>query len=296
MKIIHFDCVHGIDEKFMHQDERYVFASFDDDFDESDDSIEILTCMHSSEISARVLECFPNIKYVITRTVGTDHIDKGFCDQAGIKYFSVGQYGPHVIATHAFLLLLSGARDLATCREMIEQGSYDYSHVQALDLNSKTMGVVGVGNIGKHILRLASAFGMKLQGFDIYEDKVFAWETWLSYVSPEELFATSDVICLACNLTSENKYMIDGQAISSMKDGVILINIARGELVDEDALLAWIKKFSFVGLDVISDESEAWLRKFLPYKNILITPHIAHFADSTVRNRWDKTYDIIKNL
>lgn len=117
------------------------------------------------------------------------------------------------------------------------------------------MGVVGVGNIGKHILRLAHAFGMKLRGYDMYEDKAFANEVGLSYVPLDELLVHSDVICLACNLTEVNQHMINSDAISRMKSGVILINIARGELIDEEALLAAIERFAFIGLDVITEES-----------------------------------------
>ena len=255
MKIIHFDGIRGIDGGYIPQDEQCVYAPFDEKYNQHDQDVEILTCMHSSHIDARVSEVFPNLRYVITRTVGTDHIDKNFCDTHGIAYFSVGQYGPHVIATHALSLLLLGARDLHSCDEMREKGSYDYSSVHAIDLMGRTITVIGVGNIGKHILKMAHGFGMKLQGYDVYEDHEFAEKWGLTYVSLETAISSSDVICLACNLTPENRHMIDAQAITQMKDGVILINIARGELIDEDALLAHYAKFAFVGLDVIALES-----------------------------------------
>jgi D-lactate dehydrogenase len=296
MKVLHFDFLSGIDDFYIQNNEKYTSSSFNSEYNEVDESIELITCMHASQVWPHILDCFPNIRYIITRTVWMDHIDKEFCTTHGIQFFSVWQYGPQVIATHAFSLLLAWTRDLRGCKDMINKGTYDYSNVRAVDIVGKKIGVIWVGNIGKNILRFAHGFGMELYGYDVYEDVAFSAMYQFQYISLTELFSKCDIICLACNLTPENRNLINQETIALMKQWVILINIARWELIDEEALISQIEKFFFVGLDVIQDESTNWVRKFDSYNNILLTPHIAHFSDSTVWNRWNRTYEIINSI
>lgn len=295
MSILHFDIFQQVDAPFFHKEHHYFPGPVDQYALWSDMTVTCISCMHSSRINTDILDIFPNLRLVVTRTVWMDHIDVTWLNARWVQVASVGQYGPHVIAAHAFTLLLSWARDLFYCVDQGRRGEYDYSWVHAIDLAGKVLWVIWVGNIGKHILRLGKAFSMQLLWYDISEDSTFQDEVGLEYCSLDEIYTKSDVIILACNLTDKNRHMINARAIQAMKEGVILINIARWELIDEADLIQSHDKFSFIWLDVIQDESLQWVTKFASCQNIMMTPHIAHFADSTVETRWRKTYDIINN-
>lgn len=291
--IYHFDVQKHIDEPYKKEGQKYFFQSLRPETYFHDKTVEIISIFVHSKITAEIKNFFPNLKKIVCRSVWTDHVDKEFCRLQGIEILSIPGYWPQVIATHAMALFLMWTRKLYETLSSTKNCFYSYDIPGIRDLSWKTVGVVGTGRIGQKIIQMLRCFDMNVLAYDLFPVSDLQEKLWFSYVSYEELLKKSDVIFLVVNATEENKNMINSDAIALMKKDAALINIARWSLVDEDALLQAIDKFSFVALDVIRDERGEWLSKFCWLKNVYITPHIAYLSDETVKNIWEKTYEFL---
>ncbi len=257
---------------------------------EYDETVEYISIFIRSHVTASVLDRYPRLRCIAIRSSGYDHVDLAACTGRGIAVCHIPSYGPHVIAAHAFMMILFFVRDMLGARKAVDRGKFCDEDMQCLDLAGRTLGVIGIGRIGREVVRLGSAYDMRVVGYDIREDATFAEESpKFSYVDLDTLFQKSDIIVLACSLTEYNHHMIDASRIRQMR-GKILINVARGELIDEAALLSQHTNLRGVGLDVLTDESDEGLSRFTGKDNILITPHAAHRADTTIVTRWRETH------
>src|SRR3989344_6122846 len=282
MKTIHFD----VDEHLAHYlsgDTRDISLQ---QLNTAEDysSVKTISIKTASRADMTSLAQFTNLKLLVTRTVGTDHIDMDYCKERNIEVKNILDYGSFNIAEHVFALLLSGTRNILSTQKEIKKGTFSFKGHLGLALEGKVLGVVGTGRIGLEVIRRANAFGMKVIAYDVYKNEEAREKLGYQYVELEELAHHSDVITLHAPLLDSTHHMINASIIGKMKNGVVLINTARGELIDTNALIASIDKFRWVGLDVLEGEKEFSSRHpLLAYEHVVITPHIAFYSDASVK-------------
>ncbi|MAZ76742.1 MAG: hydroxyacid dehydrogenase [Micavibrio sp.] len=264
-------------------------------------SAEIISCFIYSDLSRSILEKIPNLKLIATRSTGTDHIDLEYCNSMGIAVANVPSYGEHTVAEHVFALLLGLSRHISQATHRTREGDFSFAGLQGFDLFGKTIGIIGTGAIGRHVAQIAKAFGMSVLAYDI-DPRTNAD---LSYVDLKELLSQSDVISLHIPDTSQTRNMLSEKEFSFMKDGVVIINTARGSVIDVKALFGALKsgKVGAAGLDVLPEEpvirEEAELLResfsqqhdletlltdyvLLHQKNVIVTPHSAFYTKEAV--------------
>lgn len=261
------------------------------------DKIEVLTINAYSKIDKNLLNFFPKLKLLLTRSVGTDHLDLFSCRKKKIKVINIPDYGSEIIAEHAMALLLSGCRQIVKADKFVRKGEFHYENFLGLALSGKTLGVIGTGKIGLAFIKIAKGFNLNILAYDIYKNQKAEKDLKFSYVSFEELIKKSDIISLHIPFSLETKHLINETVINQMKNDVILINTSRGGIIDTQALIKAIKKFRFVGLDVLEDEKNFNKNHpLLKFKNVLITPHIAFLTDKSIKNIAKITNETIKKF
>lgn len=294
MKIIHFDVDAELDKYLKGEKYSYSLQEISDKNKFSD--AEVVTIKLPSEAKKEDLSLFPKLKLLVTRTVGTDHVDLEYCKSHGIAVYRIADYGAFNIAEHAFALLLAGTRNVVHTQAEIKKGIFSFSHNLGIALKGKRLGVVGTGKIGLEVIKIAHGFGMEVVGYDITPEKNLE-ELGIIYISLENLVQTSDIITLHAPLLESTRHMINEKMIEQMKDGVILINTARGGLIDTSSLIKHIKKFRFLGLDVLEDEHKfSKDHPLLKFESVVITPHIAFYSDASVKKIAEETIRLIKNF
>jgi D-lactate dehydrogenase len=244
-----------------------------------------------SEFDKKTLSQLPQLKLIITRSAGFNHIDLDYAKAKGIKVCNVADYGSFVIAEFAIGLLLAATRNIVEGNKRAKRYKFCYQGLCGNSLQGKTLGVVGVGKIGNQVCKIASkGFGMKVIAFDKFPDSKLAKKNGFTYTkSLNKIWKESDFISLHTPLNTKTKHLINTKTIAKMKDGVVLVNTARGGLVDSKALLAGLKKgkIAKVALDVIEDEKNAKKEKaLLQNPNVIATPHIAFYAEASKENMY----------
>jgi D-lactate dehydrogenase len=256
---------------------------------------EILIVFIYSQISQRVIENLPNLKLIVTRSVGYDHIDLKSTRKHGIEVCNVPDYGSHVIAEHVFALLLSGLRNVRESGNRVEKEyEFNFRGFRGTALKGKTLGIIGTGKIGKNVARIASlGFLMDVVAFDVNPNEEAARENHFSYVSLENIWKKSDIITLHCPLLEETKHLINNKSIVKMKEGVVLINTARGGVIDTEALVDALQsgKISHALLDVLEHEKNIRENKeLLDIPGVTVTPHIAFYADDSMKKMYEESF------
>ena len=257
---------------------------------------EIISTFIYSKFPADVLLKLPKLKLLCTRSVGFNHIDLDVCRERGITVTNVPDYGSHVIAEHVFALLLSTLRHIPEADTRVEGGTFDYHGLRGMSLRGKTIGIIGTGKIGERVARIAFGFGMRILAFDAYRKESLEKIQKVQYVSFEELLTQSDILTLHVPALPDTKHMINDVALHRMKQGVILVNTARGELIDTPALVSALKggKIRYAMLDVLEHEKNfEENRELISFPNVITTPHIAFYADDSVRNMFEDCFDSI---
>lgn len=276
---------------------------------------EILSVFIYSDLDAELLGRLPALKMIATRSTGYDHIDMAFCRERGIAVSNVPTYGANTVAEHAFALMLSLSRRIYQARERTIHGDFSFHGLQGFDLMGKVLGVIGTGQIGRHVIRIANGFQMQVLAYDAMADPSLADLLGFQYVDLNELLSRSDVITLHCPLTPHTRHLIGKSQFQKMKRGVLLINTARGGLVDTEALLWALEErvVSGAGLDVLEEEEavreerELLSKRFdeerlrsvvrshilLKRDDVIITPHIAFNSREAVERILTTTVDNI---
>lgn len=268
-----------------------------------------------STLTSHVLTHLPKLKIIATRSTGYDHIDIQACKKRKICVTNVPSYGENTVAEHTFALILTLSRNIHKSYLRTLRNDFTIEGLKGFDLMGKTLGVIGVGKIGKHVIRIASGFGMNVLAVDPHPDKAFAKELNFKYVTFNESLKKSDILTLHIPYTKENHHLINKKTLSIMKKGSILINTSRGLLVDNNALIEALDKKILVGLgiDVIEGEELIKEEKQLLYDshktkklaelikdhiliakdNVVFTPHIAFYSQEALERIIEKT---IENL
>lgn len=210
-----------------------------------------------SKLTAKVIHSLPKLQLIAARITGYDNIDVAAAHKAGITVSTVPGYGQNTVAEYTFMLLLALSRKLQAAVEQNRSGQIDHSLLTGFDLNGKTLGVIGTGSIGQHVIRIANGFGMPVIGYDPFPNTALENEYNFHYESLANVFEKSDVVTLHAPYTGDNKHIVNSHALALMKKGSILINTARGELVDTKALVAVLAsgKLGGAALDVIEGEN-----------------------------------------
>lgn len=257
---------------------------------------DVISTFITTNFTADVLKRLPKLKLLCTRSVGYDHIDLPTCKQQGIVVTHVPDYGSHVIAEHAFALLLGTLRHISEGNRRVESGSFDYRGLRGLALMGKTIGIVGTGRIGRKVAQIAHGFEMHILATDVYKNQEVVDRYGVKYVELPELLANSDIVTLHVPASKDTAHLLDADAISKLKDGAIVVNTARGALVDSKALLAALQsgKVAWALLDVLEFENNIELSKdLIAHPRTIITPHIAFYADDSLRNMYQDCFTSI---
>ena len=253
-----------------------------------------------SQLTKEVVKKLSKLKLVTTRSTGFDYIDLKACKAKKVPVCNVPFYGENTVAEHTFALMLSLSRNIHKSYVRTLKNDFSIEGLQGFDLKGKTLGVVGGGSIGLHVIRMAKSFGMEVIVNDISQNSFLAEVLGFKYVSFEELLKTSDIISLNAPDNKNTHHMINKQTIKLIKKGAILINTARGGLVDIDALIEALDKkiIAGAGLDVVEGEKSLKEEKQLLYDkkkseavslliknhilfdndNVIFTPHIAFYS------------------
>lgn len=236
---------------------------------------------NKTPISKKVIDACPNIKFISLLATGYNVVDYVYAKEKGIPVTNVPTYGTASVSQFSIALLLEVCHHIGHHDASVHAGNWAncvdwcYWDYPLIELEGKTIGIIGFGRIGQAEGRVAKALGMKVLAYDLYPNPT--GKEIAEYVDMDTLFARSDVITLHCNLTPENTGLINKDSIAKMKDGVILINNARGQLINEqdvaDALNSG--KMGAAGLDVVYTEPIKADNPLLKAKNCIITPHIS---------------------
>jgi len=262
---------------------------------------EIICTFIYSKITRQIIESLPNLKLIVTRSVGYDHIDLAAAKEKGIIVCNVPDYGSHVIAEYVFALLLSGLRHVVEGDERVEQEKkFYFSGLRGIALKGKNLGIIGTGKIGRNVARIASSgFLMNVFAYDPYPDKNIALEYHFSYTDLETVWEKSDVITLHCPLLDSTRHLVDKKSISAMKNGVVIVNTSRGGVIETNALTQGLKskKISYALLDVLEHENNIKEDKeLLKLSNVIITPHIAFYADDSMGKMYSEAFATINSF
>jgi len=209
-----------------------------------------------SALNESVLTRFPSVRMIATRSTGYDHIDLQDCRRRGITVSNVPSYGENTVAEHTFALILMLSRKVHQSFNQVRAGHLERAMLTGFDLQGKTLGVVGAGRIGLHTIRIGRGFGMRVLTHDVRQDPFLADLLGFSYVPLDTLLAQSDIVSLHCPLIPATRHIIGAAQLRRMKPGALLVNTARGGLVDTDALIEALDagQLGGAGLDVIEGE------------------------------------------
>ena len=236
---------------------------------------------NKTPITKKVIDACPGMKFISLLATGYNVVDCVYAREKGILVTNVPTYGTASVSQFSIALLLEVCHHIGHHDASVHAGNWAncidwcYWDYPLMELEGKTIGIVGFGRIGQAEGRVAKALGMNVLAYDIYPND--SGREIAEYVDLDTLYARSDVITLHCNLTPENTCMINKDSIARMKNGVILINNARGQLINEqdvaDALNSG--KMGAAGLDVVYTEPIRADNPLLKAKNCIITPHIS---------------------
>lgn len=253
-------------------------------FSEGKEAVVVFTC---DDLSAPIIEKLAafGVKYIATRSTGTDHIDCEAAAKHSIKVANVPSYSPQAIAEEAVALAMALSRKLVPTANAVKNFDFTIEQHMGFNFSGKTVGIVGLGNIGKATAQIFNGLGCKVIGYDI---NFPADAEKIKQVTFDELLAQADIISLHAPLTTATKHLINAETIAQMKKGVMLINTSRGGLVDTKAIIHGLKNgiIGYLGLDVYENEKGLFfenhqsdkqkdnlVQQLLDLPNVLITPH-----------------------
>jgi D-lactate dehydrogenase len=218
--------------------------------------VEVLSVFITERIDGAFLDEHPLIRLIATRSTGCDHIDLEACEHRGIIVANVGNYGENTVAEHTFALILALSRRLRDSEEAVRTGRFSRERLRGFDLRGRTLGVIGAGRVGLHVIRIGIGFGMRVLAYDGAPHPFYAELLDFRYVSFEELMRESHVVTLHVPFTASTRHMINKDSLAICRPGLLLINTARGGLIDSAALIEALDagKIAGVGLDVLEDE------------------------------------------
>jgi D-lactate dehydrogenase len=251
------------------------------------------------------------VRIIALRSAGFNNVDLATAKELDVTVVRVPEYSPYAVAEHVVALIQTLNRKIHRAFNRVREGNFSLNGLVGFDLHGKTVGILGVGKIGKVLARIMTGFGCEVLLFDKFPDIAFAESIHGRYTQLGEIFAKCDIISLNLPLTKDTRYLIDQKAISSMKRGVMIINTGRGALIDTKALIEALKSGAVggAGLDVyeeeekiffqdLSDEilSDDTLARLLTFPNVLITGHQAFLTHEALANIAETTLNSLRSF
>lgn len=305
-----------LEKKLAGQDVTFHTKPLTEDSIEELQDVDSVSVFIDSHLTKELLAKLPNLKHITTRSTGYDHIDLAYCTQKGITVCNVPEYGTHTVAEHTFTLILALSRKLIPSVERTKRGDFSLDGLRGFDLYKKTIGIVGLGNIGTSVARIAKGFGMDVLAYARHPDVQLAKEVGFMYVDLEHLLKVSDIITLHVPLTPETTHMINKENLHKLKRGCLLINTARGGLIETEAILFGLQEgiIKGAGIDVLEEEvnikeerqllSEKFLSEndlktqllnhvLLTRDDVIVTPHNAFNSYEALHKILDVTVENI---
>jgi D-lactate dehydrogenase len=279
---------------------------------------EVVSPFVSSRLDAEALAGLPKLKLIATRSTGYDHIDLAYCRTHGVTVSNVPDYGDVTVAEHVFALLLAISRYLVDAVERTRRGNFSQIGLRGFDLYGKTLGVIGTGRIGRRAITIAKGFGMNVLAHDVHPNEDAARDLGFRYAELDAVLTSADAVTLHLPATPETTGLLSDRAFALMKPGAVLINTARGNIVDVPALVRALAggRLRAAGLDVLPQEplirEEAQIFRslespehydlealvanhvLLRFPNVLVTPHNAYNTEDAVRRIIDTTLENIR--
>lgn len=224
--------------------------------DKVDADAEALSTFIYSKVDSAFLDAHPKLRLIATRSTGFDHIDLNACRERSVLISIVPSYGDNTVAEHTFALILALSRRLRESMSANQSNHFSYEEVRGFDLYGKTLGVIGSGRIGLHTIRIAKAFGMQVVAYDLRPQPFMGEILGFEYLPMEELLGRADIITLHIPLFPATFHLLDRAAFAKCKRGVVIVNTARGALIDTNALLEALDNGTVrgAGLDVLEEE------------------------------------------
>lgn len=283
---------------------------------EEDRDAEIVSVFIHSQLTRAALARLPKLKLIVARSTGFDHIDLECCHERGILVSNVPSYGENTVAEHTFALILALSRNIHKAFVHTLARDIPFAELRGFDLAGKTLGVVGAGRIGLHVIKIAKGFGMQVVAFDVHPEPLLAEVLNFRYLPLDQLLEVSDIISLHCPYTPKTHHLLNGENIHKIKRGALLINTARGGLIDPAGLTLALDEgiLAGAGLDVLEGEellkderqilaqppAQDKLRtllfnhSLLNRDNVVITPHIAFNSREAVQRILDTTVENLR--
>jgi D-lactate dehydrogenase len=277
---------------------------------------DVVSVFISSRVDEAVLSHLSCLRLLTTRSTGFDHIDHHQAAKREIAVANVPEYGSNTVAEHTFALLLALSRKVIPAYVRARGGTFSTEGLRGFDLRGKTLGVIGAGNIGLHVIRIARSFSMQVIASDPFPRPTIADILDFRYVPFDQLIRESDIVSLHCPATVDNRHLISSKELAAMKPGAVLINTARGSLVDTHALIDALqrKHLAGAGLDVIDGEaavkddamqtgadreqliSTIDAHRLLHREDVIVTPHNAFNSVEAVGRILESTVDNIQSF
>ncbi len=276
---------------------------------------DIISIFIYSSITVGVLEKTPALKALLTRSTGFNHINLSACNEKGVVVENVPFYGENTVAEHTFALILALSRNVHKSYARGLKGDFSIDGLMGFDLKDKTLGVIGTGHIGLHVIRIAKGFGMHVLAFDTEKNVFLSEVLHYQYVSLDQVLAQSDIVTLHVPYNDHTHHLINKDSIKKIKRGALLINTARGGIVENEALLEALDQgtLSGAGLDVLDgeesikddnrclridsqisiqmrDDNQNLLRR----DNVVFTPHIGFYSEEALERILDTTLENIE--
>ena len=281
---------------------------------------EVIAIFIYSKIEKKILDKLPNLRFIATQSTGYDHIDLKECKKRKIFVSNVPTYGENTVAEHTFGLILDLSRNIHKAIRRISEDDFSIEGLEGFDLKGKTIGVIGTGNIGEHVIRIANGFEMNVLAYDHRRKNSLKRKLNFKYVNLKSLLKKSDIVTLHVPLLPGTKNMINKKTLKLMKPNSLLINTSRGGVVNTKDLLSALDsdKIGGAGLDVIEGEKTIKEEKELLHKTgkehtkklkevidaymilhnekVVFTPHIAFYSKEALMRIFCTTMDNIKDF
>ena len=250
----------------------------------------------NNKLPGEVIESADNLKFISVAFTGVDHVDKDACARKSVKVSNCAGYSDQAVAELVIGMIISKLRNLVECNTAVRQGKTMASEgLMGTELSGKTVGIVGTGKIGLTVAKLLSVFGCKLLGYDVQEKKE-AEDLGIKYVSLDELLKESDIVTIHTPLMESTRNLINKERLDMMKPDALLVNCARGPVIDIEATAKALndKKIAGAAIDVFEIEPPLPTdHVMVTAKNTLLTPHVAFATKESMVRRAKIAFDNI---
>lgn len=292
----------------------FLEADLNEDSMPQDTNAEIISIFVQSKVTPKVIDSFLNLKMISIRATGFDNVDTNYAKGKNIVVSNVPAYGSHTVAEFTFGLILSLSRNIPEAISRVKsEVEFDHEGLKGFDLYSKTLGVLGTGKIGANVIKIAKGFGMNVLAYDLYPNIKLSSDFGFQYVTLEKLLAQSDIVTVHVPASEKTHHLLNKNNIPQMKKGAILINTARGDIIETEALYDAIssRSLSGAGLDVLEGEAqlgenltkeefEPSLMKnilednfLIKNPNVIVTPHTAFYTSEAEQSIMQTTLENI---